>query len=167
MKHSPTKDSWILLPIARRDIEQRDISSALGRLGMLSADRASAMSAEGCVSLAFSGYDADPRPLHAILEVRQWFQQVHAAWPYWSFFANRVDETVGLVITFLLPGRSVPGVVAGQHGWEFDVTGLQPLLLELFGYQNELIERLQITETVNERITDDFIQAVMASIEPR
>lgn len=165
MIHSPAKDTLILLPIARQDIETMNISSALGRLGMLSSDRASAMSAEGCLSLTFSGYDDDTRPLHAIPEVRAWFQKLHDAWPYWSFFACRVDETVGIVISFLLPGLPVPGVFAGQHGWEFDINGLRPMLLQLFAAQNELIEHLEIGETVNRRVSEDFIDAVRASVD--
>lgn len=165
MIHSAAKDTLILLPIDRQDVENGDISSVLMRLWMLSADRSSAMSAEGAVSLSFSGYDDDTRPLHAIPEVRAWFQKLHAAWPYWSFFASRTDETIGIVMTLLLPGRSVPGVFAGQHGWEFDIQGLKPLLLELFAAQNKLIERMDIPESVNERVSNDFLQAVMASVD--
>ena len=47
-------------------------------------------------------------------------------------------------------------------GWEFDPDELKPLLFEMFGYQNELIERLGIGEDVNERSTRDFLEAVQA-----
>ncbi len=38
-------------------------------------------------------------------------------------------------------------------GWSFDLNELKPLLLEMFGHQNELIEKLDIDEDVNERVT--------------
>lgn len=47
-------------------------------------------------------------------------------------------------------------------GWCFDINELKPLLLELFGHQNELIERLEIGEDVNEHVTHDFLEAVQA-----
>ena len=47
-------------------------------------------------------------------------------------------------------------------GWSFDVDKLEPLLLKMFCHQNELIERLEIGEDVNERATHDFMEAVKA-----
>ena len=72
------------------------------------------------------------------------------------FFASCIDQTVPLVLSLLLPGE--PGMV----GWSFDLNELKPLLLEMFGHQSELIERLEIGEDVNERVTHDFMEAVQA-----
>jgi hypothetical protein len=83
------------------------------------------------------------------------------AWPYWSFFASRTDQTVPLVLTLLLPGVTRAGEL-GVVGWEFDVDELKPLLFEMFAHQNELIERLEIGEDVNERVSRDFLEAVQA-----
>lgn len=47
------------------------------------------------------------------------------------------------------------------HRW-FDLEALRPLLLDLFGFQNALIENLEIGEDVNERASNDFIEAVQA-----
>ncbi len=47
-------------------------------------------------------------------------------------------------------------------GWSFDIDELKQLLLEMFGHQNELIERLEIGEDVNERVTGDFMEAAQA-----
>ena len=90
-----------------------------------------------------------------------WFTKLFEAWPYWSFFASRVDQTVPLVLTLLLPGENVAGE-PGTVGWSFDVNKLKPLLLNMFCHQNELIERLEIGEDVNERVTYDFTDAVQA-----
>ncbi len=100
------------------------------------------MTAEGAVTLVFNGYDDDPRELESIPEVREWFAKLFKAWPYWSFFASRIDQTVPLVLTCLMSGETVAGE-PGMVGWEFDGDKLKPLLFEMFGYQNELIERFR------------------------
>lgn len=66
-----------------------------------------------------------------------------------------------LVLTLLLPGETVAGE-PGLVGWSFDSDKLKPLLFKMFGYQNELIERLGMGEDVNERVSRDFIEAVQA-----
>jgi hypothetical protein len=109
----------------------------------------------------FSGYDDDPRELEAVPEVRERFAKLFKAWPYWSFFASRTDQTVPLVLTLLLPGETVAGEF-GLVGWEFDPDELKPLLFKMFAHQNELIERLEIDEDVNERVSSDFLEAVQA-----
>ncbi len=158
---SPAKDQQIFVVCDSAAITAGDIAEVLAVLKSLTGDRSSAMSAEGAVTLVFHGYDDDPQELEAIPEVREWFAKLFAAWPYWSYFASRVDQTVPLVLTLLLPGENVVGE-PGMVGWSFDPEELGPLLLEMFGHQNELIERLDIGEDVNERASHDFIGAVRA-----
>ena len=163
-RFSSAKEQQIVVVCDSASIATGDISGVLSSLKSLSGDRSSAMSAEGAVTLVFNGYDDDPRELHSIPEVREWFAKLFEAWPYWSFFASRIDQTVPLVLTLLMPGQTVAGE-PGMVGWEFDPHALKPLLLEMFGYQNELIERLEIGEDVNERASHDFLKAVKAFLE--
>ena len=160
-RFSSAKDQQIIVVCDSASIATGDISEVLSSLKRLSGDRASAMSAEGAVTLVFNGYDDDPRELESIPQVREWFAKLFEAWPYWSFFASRIDQTVPLVLTLLLPGETVAGE-PGMMGWEFDADKLKPLLFKMFGYQNELIERLEIGEDVNERVSHDFGDAVQA-----
>ena len=160
-RFSPAKDQQVFVVCDSAAIAAGDISEVLAALRSLSSDRSSAMSAEGAVTLVFHGYDDDPREIEAVPEVREWFAKLFAAWPYWSFFASRIDQTVPLVLTLLLSGENVPGE-PGMVGWSFDLEELRPLLLEMFGHQNELIEKLDIGEDVNERVTRDFLEAVQA-----
>ncbi|MBI2800250.1 MAG: hypothetical protein HYX63_08180 [Gammaproteobacteria bacterium] len=46
--------------------------------------------------------------------------------------------------------------------WSFEIDELSPLLLKMFGFQNELIESLDLGEDVNVRSSADFIEAVQA-----
>ncbi len=160
-RFSPVKNQQVFVVCDSAAITAGDISGVLAALKILSGDRSSAMSAEGAVTLVFHGYDDDPHELEAIPEVRAWFAQLFAAWPYWSFFASRIDQTVPLVLSLLLSGEAVAGE-PGMVGWAFDLDELKPLMLEMFGHQNELIERLEIGEDVNERVTHDFMEAVQA-----
>ncbi len=160
-RFSATKDQQIFVVCDSDSIAAGDISEVLSSLKSLSGDRSSAMSAEGAVTLVFNGYDDDPRELESIPEVREWFAKLFHAWPYWSFFASRIDQTVPLVLTLLMPGETVVGE-PGMVGWEFDPDELKPLLFEMFAHQNELIETLEIGEEVNERASRDFLEAVQA-----
>ncbi len=76
-------------------------------------------------------------------------------------FPSRIDQTAPLVLTLLLSGETVAGE-PGMAGWSFDLNELKPLLLEMFGHQNELIERLEIGEDVNVSVTHDFLEAAQA-----
>ncbi len=158
---SPAKDQQVIVVCDSAAITAGNISGVLSALRSLSSDRSSAMSAEGAVTLVFHGYDDDPRELECIPEVREWFARLFEAWPYWSFFASRIDQTVPLVLSLLLSGEAVAGE-PGMVGWCFDLNELKPLLLELFGHQNELIGRLGIGEDVNVRVSRDFLEAVQA-----
>ncbi len=160
-RFTPVKDQQVIVVCDSASINSGDISGMLTALKSLSSDRSSAMSAEGAVTLVFHGYDDDPRELEAIPEVRAWFAKLFEAWPYWSFFASRIDQTVPLVLTLLLSGETVAGE-PGMAGWSFDINELKPLLLKMFCHQNELIERLEIGEDVNERVTGDFMEAAQA-----
>ena len=160
-RFSSAKDQQIFVVCDSASIAAGDIAEVLSSLKSLSGDRSSAMSAEGAVTLVFNGYDDDPRELESIPEVREWFAKLFEAWPYWSFFASRIDQTVPLVLTLLMSGETVAGE-PGMVGWAFDLDKLKPLLFKMFGYQNELIERLGIGEDVNERSSRDFLEAVQA-----
>jgi len=160
-RFSPAKDQQVFVVCDSAAINAGDISEVVSALKSISSDRSSAMHAEGAVTLVFHGYDNDPRELESIPEVRNWFARLFEAWPYWSFFASRIDQTVPLVLTLLLSGEAVAGE-PGMVGWTFDPDELKPLLLEMFDHQNELIERLEIGEDVNVRVTHDFLEAVQA-----
>jgi len=65
-------------------------------------------------------------------------------------------------MTLLLPGEQVVSEEPGLVGWSFDLEELRPLLFDLFRHQNALVEALEIGEDVNERASNDFIEAVQA-----
>lgn len=165
MTLSAAKDTLFLIEISRQEVETGDIAHVASVIGQLIGDRSSLLSAEGCVSLMFGGYDHDPRPIHTIPEVRAWFRSITEARPYWSILANRTDETVGVLMALLLPGEEVQGDLPGQLGWRFEMSALPRLLATLFCGQNQLVAHFDISTAENNRISNDFMDAVSASID--
>ena len=162
--YSAVKDQQLIMVCDSAAVSTGDISEVLSALKNLSRDRASVLSAEGAVSLIFHGYDDDPRELMAIPEVRNWFAKLFDAWPYWSFFANRTEQTIPLLITLLLPGEQVSVGEVGSVGWLYDFDQIPPFLRKMFGFQNELLQSFKISDDVNIRASRDFIEAVQAFI---
>ncbi|MBE0545433.1 MAG: hypothetical protein IH623_29185 [Verrucomicrobia bacterium] len=40
------------------------------------------------------GWDADPREIHSIPEIRRFYTAFHEAWPYWLYFCNLDMDTL-------------------------------------------------------------------------
>lgn len=154
----------IVLIVTREEVEECRIDFAKSQLGSLSADRSSALSSEGSLTLIFDGYNSDPREIHTVSEVRAWFEKLNRTWPYWAFFANRDDHTIGLILRLLLPGQQTAGDCPGKVAWHFDIGALGPLMLSLYHAQNVLLRRLQIPESENRRASLAFASAVESVI---
>jgi hypothetical protein len=163
--YSPAKKQQYVLVCDLEATLSGDITRALSILQVISGSTAIAIATEGSLTLVFDGFDDDPRELGDIPEVRAWFTKLATAWPYWSFFANRTDHTISILLTFLLPGTHVTADEPGQTLWSFDLSKLKPMLFMLFSHQNELVDRLGIPEEINERATTDFMEAVTAFID--
>lgn len=53
------------------------------------------------------GWNDDPNELHAIPEIRKFYQQFHHVWPYWLFFRDLHTETLRMMTLWLPP--NLPG----------------------------------------------------------
>lgn len=53
---------------------------------------------QGCFGVFVAGYDNDHRELFEISEVRDYFQALHAVWPYGLYFFARSTETLQLLV---------------------------------------------------------------------
>lgn len=88
------------------------------------------------------GFDDDPRELHAIPEVRSFYQAFHEAWPYWLYFCNLESEEFRMMVLCCLPSMS--SVKLDQRtdvAVEFDRIELLHFLSGDFGPLNSLCER--------------------------
>jgi len=56
----------------------------------------------GCMSFCIEGYDRDPREIHSIPEVRQFYAAFHQAWPYWLYFCTLQEDGLKMMVTCCL-----------------------------------------------------------------
>ena len=88
------------------------------------------------------GYNNDPREVHSIPEIRQFYSEFHKAWPYWLYFCNLDSEEFNMMVLSCLPSIAAvkvdqaPNVVV-----EFDRIELLEFLRADFGPMNAICER--------------------------
>jgi hypothetical protein len=49
------------------------------------------------------GWDADPREIHTIPEIRRFYSAFHEAWPYWLYFCSVENDTLKAMTMCCLP----------------------------------------------------------------
>ena len=152
---SPAKDQLLVIRIARESVATNDVRPLLDKLARLSATRAEALRWEGKLTFAFDGWDDDPRETAEIPEIRAYFLDVTAEWPFWFHYCEKVGDTVLHVLRLLCRGHREQ-VRAGMVGWQFDDPGeLSRQMLLLFSYMNVLYDRFDLSDDMNQRITEE------------
>lgn len=91
----------VVLAITRQDVESRSLASALERLHVLTDNRENVIRYRESVLFQVDGYDADPRELTEIPEVRDYFRTLTAEWPHWIWFLHRNVGAVALLFALL------------------------------------------------------------------
>jgi hypothetical protein len=162
---SPAKDELLAIAITRESVVTGDVRPLVDKLSRLVATREAAVHWEGKLTLAFEGWDDDPRETAEIPEIRAYFLDVTAEWPYWLHFCEKVGDTVPHVLRLLCRGHREQ-VRAGMVGWQFDdPRDISRQLLLLFGYMNDLYDRLDLPEEMNERISQEIAQLIECSLK--
>jgi hypothetical protein len=155
---SPSKPELLVIEFSRAQVEAGSIDSALARLQILIEDQEAAEKWEGRVTFYFSGWDEDPRETAQIAEIRTWFAELSAAFPYWFHLTEKEGDTVLHVLRLLCPGR-VEAVKEGMVGWRFDdMHDVVSLAKNLFHSQNVLYARLGLSEELNQRVSEEISQ---------
>lgn len=161
---SPAKQELVVIEFSRTDIEANYLDTALARLQVLVDDKEAAEKWEGCATFFFSGWDDDPRETAEIPELRQWFGRLSRAFPYWFHVCEKEGDTVAHVFRLLCPGH-VECVKDGVVGWRFeDLQNLAAIMQVLFDHQNELYERLGLSEDTNQRVSEEIAQILENSL---
>jgi hypothetical protein len=106
---------YLVLAISRQEIERGRVGDAVDRLLQITDEPGLARHAADRLVLWVSGYDDDPRPLGQIPQVRAFFQQVHAHWPYWLAYLAPETDQLPLLLSLLVEMR-VMQVRADQVG---------------------------------------------------
>lgn len=131
----------VILMISRRQVEQGDMNSVLGRLKILTAAREDVWRYRGQMSLVVDGYDEDPRELIDIPQVRNFLREFSMAWPYWGFFFNQIDDSL-MILGACVCGKDFPG--AGTV--EMDVKLLEKFVRAGFDGMNKLFDKHHFPE---------------------
>lgn len=140
----------VVFVITRQQIEAEDLESSLEFLRSLvpSDNPQRIWSHKGRLSLVISGYDADPRELFEIPEVRRYLRSIDERWPFWLFFLNQVDESIKVVAACLASTVEVaPGLA------HIDPVGLQRFMERAFSAVNFIFETCGFPESENEALS--------------
>lgn len=158
---SPAKTESVILVIEREsEIETGNIAAAVANLNGLVADKESFLKYEGAMTFVVTGYDADPRELADIPEVRRWFDALSREWNLWSWFLSKQDDSVPRLFTILLAGERAGSNEIGELGWRIDVKEVSRRMISMYAEQNRLIEQFDIDEEINRRVSEEFAQVI-------
>ena len=97
-------DNLIFYQFSRSKVERGDFSHFLNLYApdKLPAGRRLRDQMNGFV-FGIEGWDADPREIHMIPEVRRFYSALHEAWPYWLYFCNLDVDTLRAMTMCCLP----------------------------------------------------------------
>jgi hypothetical protein len=163
--HSPAKHELMVIGITRESVDTGDVRPLLDKLEALASSREEAIAWEGKLTFYFDGWDADPRETAEIPEIRSYFLDVTAEFPYWFHFSEKVDDTFGHVLRLLCRGH-IERQAGGLVGWVFDdLDDLKRQIGLLFGGMNALYGRLGLPEEMHERVSQEVAQLIECSLQ--
>lgn len=138
-------DALLVLEISKREIETGNIASALERLHAIAESRETALRYRECLVIQVVGYDADPRKLAEIAEVRAFFARLAQEWPHWMWFLHRNMGAIHLLMALLCKVKiHRKGLSTGT---EFlDGNELASQMTDLFRRGNAMFEVFGISE---------------------
>ena len=111
------RPALVVLQISRQEIESCNYTSSLERLMVMTDSRENTLRYREALILQITGYDADPRELAEILEVRKFFASLTNEWPNWFWFLTREQGMVSLVMSLLCKVKVHRN--GGAYGIEF------------------------------------------------
>jgi hypothetical protein len=120
-----TDFDFITVVVSREEIEAEDCTATLAVLHKLTTSPAGAIRFCELVDIVFHGYDAEPRGLSEIPEVRRYVQHLDADFPYWLYFLSKRSISLTVILSCLV---SVSRASDGK---------ILPDLKELGGYVTE------------------------------
>ena len=145
----------VVLMISRREVEQGDLASVLARLKVFLTTREDAWLYRGQMTLVVDGYNDDPRELVDIPQVRTLLAQLEAAWPYWAFSFNQVDDSIKLLLSCVAGVRFL-----GRGAVEMDPQRMATALAHGFGGMNEVFERFGFPEDELELMSRGLLEVL-------
>lgn len=156
-------DQLIVLTLLRQDIEAGNITRAYGVLDELTTNTDRAILHRGSLAFMFQGYDRDPREIYSIPEVREFFNNLANAWPYWAWFMEPEPGMpfISLLMSLLTPGKTV--VDGKRLGWSTMPSNLALTLEDLLTSVDELGSKLKLPSPLVAETKHRFGAAVRES----
>ena len=145
----------VVLMISRREVEAKDLASVVSRLKVFLATREDAWRYRGQMTLVVDGYNQDPRELVDIPEVRALLRDLEAAWPYWAYFFNQVDDSIKLLLSCVAGHRFL-----GRGAVEMDADLVAGALARGFDGMNAVFERFGFPEDELERMSKGLVEVL-------
>jgi hypothetical protein len=138
----------IAYQFSRMKVEQGDFTHFLSLYTPNNLPSGPALKAMlGRMLFCIEGYDADPREIYLIQEVRRFYAAFHQAWPYWLYFANLdTDGSNSMAICCLNSFTALK--IDGQASCrvEYDPLELVHFIARDFPHMNSLCERAGMSE---------------------
>jgi len=146
--YAQTGVDWVGIVVSRQEIDSEDITPALKILESLLYDAETVRMFQGQASIAFHGYDHDPRELYQIPEVRRYLAELDSRFPYWFYFLSTDADTLKIVAFCLCRTREIDAGMAYP-----DPHDMQAFMLTHFDAINCLFNRFHLDEAMNEEIS--------------
>lgn len=137
--------------VSREEAESGDILPVLGTLQTLLFDAETVRAFQGRLNISFCGYEADPREIYEVDEVRSYLAKIDIQFPYWFYFLSAEDDMLRMLAFCLCRTKKVgPGLA------NVEPPDLQHFFLRHLDAMNKLFDRFQLDEAINERISNEI-----------
>lgn len=141
-----TDPALLVLMISNADIQSGNIASVMERLHVLTDSAENVHRYRESLVFQVDGYDADPRELPEIPEVRAFFKRLVAEWPHWIWFLPRGFGSLALLFALLCEVRMLRNP-DGSYGTEFlHPDQLAARMIEILGRSESMFTTYSIPE---------------------
>jgi len=137
----------LVIEISKVEIESRDISPTLAILKAL-LEPQNAQRFYEKLELCVGGYDADPRELCEIPEVRESMYRLDQEFPYWLYFINKLSLSLQFITFSICEIHE-----EDDGGISLNPRSLHDFLARRFAAVNVLLEQGLLNEIENERLS--------------
>jgi len=138
----------IFYEFSRSQVERCDFSHFLGLYGADKLPKGHRLETMmSTLIFGIEGWDADPRAIHSIPEIRRFYTAFHEAWPYWLFFCNLGSEALSMMVFCCLPSLvAMPVDGSATVAVKLDRLELLHFIVGDFASMNLMCERAQLLE---------------------
>lgn len=148
----------LFVVIGRDDVESGDCSQVLKTLNTLIADRETALKFMNRVALSVHGYDADPRELFEIAEVRAFLHKLDQEFPFLFFFLSTDTEALKLLALSLCRITRVSPTASAYNQEDFS-----NFIDFHLGAMNHVFDSFELSEELNEQRSDELARYFLKS----